>query len=82
MFSECSGLEPRAEGAERNWHRAWVAALVPRRGRPAEGEGDPLKGCGLPLPLGLAWDFIPFCSEENPYTIFCRPLGVEWETNK
>ena len=48
-----------------------------------EGEGDPLKGCGLPLSLHLTpWAFIGFipffCSEENPCTIFCRPMGGEW----
>ena len=53
VLSECSGLEPRREQPERNWHRAWVAALVPRRGRQDEGEGDPLKRRGLPLSLHL-----------------------------
>ena len=74
-----------AEGAERNWHRASVAALVPRGGPQDEGEGDPLKGCGLPLPLHPSpWAFVrffPLCLLKNPYTIFCRPMGMEWEIN-
>ena len=40
-----------AEGAERDWYRATVAALVPRRGRRYEGDGDPLIRRGLPLPF-------------------------------
>ena len=51
-----------------------------------EGEGDPLKRRGLPLPLhltpwALTWDFFPWRFEESPYTIFCRPLGGKWTTN-
>ena len=81
MFSECSALEPRREQPQHNWHRAWVAALVPRRGHGDEGEGDPLRGCGLPPfppPSGPSSDFFPLRFEENPCTNFCRPLGGEW----
>ena len=127
MFSECSGLEPRAEGAERVWHRAWVAALVPPQGTRRRRGGGPAHLARAPSHAAAAHDavlrhytpkrrrkaplcgtvrrlfcvpglsplfatpprpilpftpppgpckrFSPFCSEENPYTIFCRPLG-------
>ena len=49
-----------------------------------EGEGDPLKRRGLPLPLhpsswALSRIFSLGVFSESPYTIFCRPLGKIWK---
>ena len=51
-----------------------------------EGEGDPLKRRGLPLSLHLTpWALHGSSSlvalQKSPYTIFCRPLGGEWESD-
>ena len=80
--------DPRAAGQIGrciDLHRAWVAALVPRRGRSTKERGTRSDGAGSPSPFtpppGPLSDFFHGRFTISPYTIFCRPLGMKWKIN-